>query len=139
MPEKENTAPFILAILSGVLLIASGTRGSIGVYGIILSTIASFVEDTIIVSILDVVTLILILLASLGGVSVILGGYLIRKSQVILGKFIIAIGAGIGIPGLLLTVLTLIVTRDFFSVIAQHGIIGWAGIFLSLVARAKAK
>jgi len=55
-------------------------------------------------------------------------------SQVILGKFIIGIGAGIGIPDLLLTLFSLIVTGDFLSVVAQHGTIGWMGIILSLVA-----
>jgi len=47
MPKKENTTRFALSILSGVLLVVSGTRGSIGVYEIVLSTIVSFVEDAL--------------------------------------------------------------------------------------------
>ncbi len=139
MPKKKNLAPYVLSILSGVLLFVSGTQGSIGVYGIIIDMISSFVEDALLLSILNAVALILILLASLGGISVILGGYMIYKSRVILGKFIIGIGAGMGVPGLLLTLFTLLINRDISIVIAQHGIIGWTGIILSLIARSKAK
>ncbi len=61
----------------------------------------------------------------MGGFSVILGGYFIDKSQVRIGKFIIGVGAGMGIPSLLLTLFTLIAKQDFSMVIAQHGINHW--------------
>jgi len=136
---KGNKASFIVSIFSGALLIVSGTTGSIGVYGMILSLIARFVDDALVLRILEVVALVLLFLASLGGLSVILGGYLIYKSSVRVGKLIIGIGAGMGIPGLLLTLFPLVITRDVSAVIAQHGIIGWSGIILSLIARTIAK
>ncbi|MFB0505020.1 MAG: hypothetical protein ACETWE_14475 [Candidatus Bathyarchaeia archaeon] len=128
-----------LSILSGILLIISGTHGSVGVYGVILAVLMLLVKNVLLLSILRVVALILILLASLGGVSVIVGGSLIRKSRIRLGKFVIGIGSGMSIPGLVLTLLTVFVTRNLPAVVAEHGIMGWTGMIISLVARAKAK
>jgi len=140
MPRRKGlSTPVMLSLLSGVLLIISGTRGSIGVYGIIISVLALFLEDALLLLILKAVAFVLIFFASLGGVSVVLGGYLIYKSRVRLGKFLIGLGAGVGIPGLLLTLFTLIVSKDFSAVIAQRGVIGWTGVFLSLIARATAR
>jgi len=136
---KKKSTPFILSILSGIPLMISGTSGSIGLYGTILSLLASFVENDLVLLTLRAVAFALIFIASLGGVSVIFGGYLIRKSQVRMGKFIIGIGAGVGVPGLLLTLITSIISRSFPAVIAEHGVIGWTGIILSLVARSTAK
>ena len=135
MPKEKNLTTLMLTIFSGILLILSGTSGYIGVYGTVLSTLALFFENALVLSILRFIALILIFLASLGGFSVILGGYLIHKSRVSLGKFIIGLGAGVGIPGLLLTLFAVIVTQEFSAIIAQHGIMGWTGIALSLIAR----
>ena len=130
---------FRFSILSGILLIISGTRGSVVVYGAILIVLTLLVKNVLLLSILRVVAFVLIVLASLGGVSVIFGGNLIRKSHVRLGKFVIGIGSGVSTPGLLLTLLILFVTRDLPAVVAEHGIMGWTGIIVSLIARAKAK
>jgi hypothetical protein len=139
MPKSGNSSPFMFSILSGIFLIISGTRGSIGVYGQLILKITSFFDYFPFFYLLKAVVFILFLFAYFGGLTVILGGYLIRKSQVVLGKFVIGVGAGMGIPSLFFTLLTLIFTKDFSAIMAQHGIIGWTGIFLSFIARAKAK
>lgn len=139
-PEKSNLPAFI-SIVSGVLLVISGTQGyysGIGVYGELLKAILSLFEDTAIPSALEAVGKIPIFLASIGGFSVIIGGFLLYASQVRLGKLIVAIGAGIGIPELILALAALISSRDV-SALAQYQITGWAGIVLSIIARAKAK
>lgn len=61
------------------------------------------------------------------------------RSQVMLGRLVIGRGASLGIPGLVLMLLTVMVTRDFSSIIAQYGVIGWIGIALSFVVRSAAK
>ncbi len=139
MVKRKNSAVFLLSVFSGVLLVVSGVRGSIGGYGLVFSALALFVEDAVVLSVLWVVALVLVFLASLGGFAVMLGGYLIYRSQVMLGRLVIGLGAGVGIPGLVLMLLTVMVTRDFSSIIAQYGVIGWVGIALSLVVRAASK
>jgi len=139
MPNTKNLTVFILSIISGILLIVSGIHGSIGVYETILSTVALFFKHALAQSIIGSVALILILLASLGGFSVILGGYLIYKNRIRTGKFMIGLGASVGLPGLILILLTLTATQQFSLIIAQYGIIGWTGIALSLITRAVAK
>jgi hypothetical protein len=135
-----NRNVFLLSILSGILLVIAGIHGSIGVYGTILSFLALFFQDVHVLSFLEIVALILVFVASLGGFSVMFGGYLVYKSQVRLGKLIISLGTGIGIPGLLLAMINvMLVKQEFSTVIAQYGIIGWTGIILSLIARIKAK
>lgn len=139
-PEKSNLPAFI-AIISGILLVISGTQGyysGIGVYAELLKAILSLFEDIAIPSALEAVGQIPIFLASIGGFSVIIGGFLLYASQVRLGKFIVAIGAGIGTPELILALAALISSRDV-SALAQYQITGWTGIVLSIIARAKAK
>jgi len=136
---KKNFKILLLSFLSGILLVIAGTTGSVGVYGAVLSMLIQSSQETTIRAVLEWIALTLVLLASLGGFSVILGGYLIYKSRVKLGKLIISIGVGVGIPGLLLAVFAGIATQSLSSVIAQHGIIGWTGIALSIVARSLAE
>ncbi len=138
MVRRKNSAVFMLSVLSGLLLVVSGVSGSIGVYGIVFVALALFVKDIVALSVLWVAALVLVSLASLGGFAVMLGGYLIYRSQVMLGRFVMDLGAGVGVPGLVLMLFTVIITRDFSS-IAQYGVIGWIGIALSLVVRATAK
>lgn len=136
---KKNLTILLLSFLSGILLIIAGTTGSVGVYGAVLSALIQSSQETIVRSVLEWIALTLVLLASLGGFSVILGGYLIYKSQMRLGKLIIGLGIGVGIPGLLLAVSAGIATQDFSVVIAQHGIIGWTGIALAILAMSSVK
>jgi len=138
---KKNTLPFFVSIISGILLLISGTQGyysGIGVYGALISAIVQSFEDTLILSIVEFISRIPIFLASIGGFSVIIGGFLLYKSRVRIGKFMIGIGAGMGIPELILALAALIASRDL-SLLLQYQTTGWAGISLSLIARAKAK
>jgi hypothetical protein len=139
MAKRKNSAVFMLSVVSGLLLVVSGISGSTGVYGTVFSALALFVNDAFVLSVLWAVSLALVFLASLGGFAVMLGGYLIYRSQVMLGEFVMGLGAGVGVPGLALMLLTVVVVRDFSSIMAQYGVIGWIGIALSLVVRATAK
>lgn len=138
---KKNTLPFFVSTISGILLIISGTQGyysGIGVYGALISAIVQSVEDALVLSIVEFISKVPVFLASIGGFSVIIGGFLLYKSRVRIGKFMISIGAGIGIPELILALAALIASRDL-SLLLQYQTTGWAGIALSIIARAKAK
>jgi hypothetical protein len=74
-----------------------------------------FLQDVRVLFFLEIVALILVFVASLGGFSVMFGGYLVYNSQVRLGKLIIGLGTGVGIPGLLLALINVILIKQEFQ------------------------
>lgn len=80
---------------------------------------------------------ILIFIASLGGISVIIGGLLIGSNKVKTGKLIIALGAGLGLIGLIVSIIIGITEGSFTlnSLIT----LGAIGLILSIVARMMAE
>jgi hypothetical protein len=130
---------FGLSILGGILLLISGTSGQIGISLVILEQLPLFIKDTLIQTMATIVALFLIILSSLGGFTVILGGYLVYKRHVGTGKLLIGLGAGVGIPWLLFILFTLAMTQKVTAVTAQHSILGWSGIIFSFIARSIAK
>jgi hypothetical protein len=132
---KTNLLVFVLSIVGGILLIVSGTSGPMGIFLIILEKLPLFIKDALILTITAMVALFLIVLSSLGGFTVILGGYLIYKKHIGTGKMLIGLGAGVGIPWFLYILITIMVTREATAIIEQHSIVGWIGIVLSFIAR----
>jgi hypothetical protein len=135
MSLRTNLLAFALSVLSGVLLIVSGTRGPIGIFLVILEQLPLFIKDALIQTIAAVVALFLIILSSLGGFTVILGGYLVYRNHGGTGKLLIGLGAGVGIPWLLFMLFTVAMTQQVTAVTAQHNILGWVGIILAFIAR----
>ena len=83
--------------------------------------------------IVQIVFAILIFIASLGGISVIAGGVLIGKKKIVLGKILITLGAGLGLIGLIFSIIVAfsqnsMTLGSFFS-------IGTIGLILSIIAR----
>jgi hypothetical protein len=132
---KTNSLGFVLSIIGGTLLIVSGTRGPIGIFMIILQKLPLFIKDALVLAITTAAALILVVISSLGGFTVILGGYLIYKKHVGTGKLLIGLGAGVGIPWLLYILFTIMATQEVTAIIAQHSIVGWTGIIISFIAR----
>jgi hypothetical protein len=139
MPSKRNLVAATLSFLAGLVLIVSGTNGPIGIYLIILDKLPLFINDTLILSVTAFVALFLIVLSSLGGFTVIIGGYLVYKSHITTGKLLIGLGAGVGIPWLIFMLFTVMASQELSSVITQHSVTGWIGIIASFVARLIAK
>jgi hypothetical protein len=136
---KIRQLAFVISIIGGILLIVSGTQGPIGIFLIILEKINLLTQDQLILNVAGAVGLFLVILSSLGGFTVILGGYMINKSHKGTGKMLIGLGAGVGIPWLLFIIFTIAVTQEVTTVIAQHSIEGWTGIILSFIARSLAR
>ena len=135
MPDKRSLLVLVLSIFGGALLIVSGTSGPIGIYAAILQNLPLIIKDQIVLLIAAATGLILVALSSLGGLTVIVGGYLIYKSHVTTGKLMIGLGAGVGIPWLLFILFTLMATQELTPIITQHSITGWIGIIVSFIAR----
>ncbi len=129
----KNSKAMVVAIIAGILLLISGMNGLAT-----METIKDFVTEHVMDNeIIQLVFVILILIASLGGIAVIAGGVLIGKKRVIPGRLIIAIGAGLGLIGLIFSIAVAIVEGSF--TITSFFTIGAVGLILSIVARMIAK
>jgi hypothetical protein len=139
MPNTKRSIAFILAVVAGLLLLISGIRGPTGTYQLIIDQLPQFIQNQQILQIANTVALILITISLAGGIAVIAGGILILMNRVGTGKWVIGLGAGVGIPWLIMLVVTLITTQQLSAVVAEYSTIGWAGIVLAFVARTIAK
>jgi len=122
-----------IALIAGILLIIGGISG-LATWETIKDFVTTHIADN---SIIQIVFAILIFIASLGGLSVIAGGLLIGKNKIGLGKFIIALGAGLGLIGLIFSLIVTYIEGNF--TIGSFFSIGVIGLILSIVARKLAK
>ena len=95
----RNKPAGIFAIIGGALIFFGGGIGIVN----LLTTAQNYVEQWFPGNEqLQLIFRILIVIASLGGIAVIIGGILIWKNLVFIGKIFIFLGAGIGLIGLLI-------------------------------------
>ena len=130
---SRNKQAMVIAIIAGIFLLFAGISG-LATWETIKDFVTKNIIDNFIVQILFAV---LIFIASLGGISVIFGGLLIGKNNVGIGKFLITLGAGLGLIGLIFSIIVAymegnLTIGSFFS-------IGAIGLILSIVARMRAK
>jgi hypothetical protein len=129
MVKKNNQRSMIIAIIAGLLLLISGTSG-VSKW----ATIQDFVSINIIENyIVEIIFAVLIFIASLGGLSVIIGGILIGKNRIITGKFLILLGAGLGLIGLIFSII--ITVFEGSLTLGSYFTIGGIGLILSIIAR----
>lgn len=130
---KNNKTAMIVAIIAGIFLLIAGVSG-LATW----ETIKDFVNENITdYFIVQVIFAILLFIASLGGISVIIGGILIGKDKVKTGKFMITLGAGIGLIGLIFSII--IAYMENSLVIGSFFSVGAIGLILSIVARLMVK
>jgi len=122
-----------IAFIAGILLIIGGISG-LATWETIKNFVTTHILDN---SIIQIVFAILIFIASLGGIAVILGGILIGKNKVLSGKFIITLGAGLGLIGLIFSLTITFIEGNF--TIGSFFSVGIIGLILSIVARMHAK
>jgi hypothetical protein len=139
MPKIIRAVAFVLAAVAGVLLLVSGIHGPTETYQLIIDNLPQFIQDQQILQIVNFVALILITISLAGGLAVIAGGILILANRVGTGRLLIGLGAGIGIPWLIMLAITLITTGEVASVLAEYSSTGWVGIILAFIARSIAK
>ena len=132
MGDKRKQA-MIIAIFAGILLLISGVSG--------LATwevIRDFVTTNIIYNyIVQIIFAVLIFIASLGGLSVIIGGILIARDNIRTGKLFITLGAGLGLIGLIFSIIVAVMENNF--TIGSFFSVGAIGLILSIVARLMVK
>lgn len=137
----RNGLSIALALIGGFLLFQVSWVGSIG----FIADIALYAQ-TYFPAAAEVITLVLTILlyiAALGGIAVIIGGIMIAMDRVGTGKFVIGLGAGVGLFGLIITLIEAYLAggvaalTDFLTLVSQS--IAWIGVIMSIVARSMAK
>lgn len=111
---ETRTSGLVLIVLGGILLIYAGSTGSIGVFETIVDYAKNYLGSTE-TTILEILLIGLGIIASLGGISVLVGAYLIRNERKGTGKLIVGIGAGMGLIGLILLIATTVMGREGLS------------------------
>lgn len=100
----QNKLAAVLAYISGILLLLSGITGVdswMKIQDLTLSLI-SF-------PLLQKVFVVVLFLSSLGGIVVILGGFLIYRNKTITGRVLVLIGSGVGIISYALSLFTTVI------------------------------
>ena len=131
----------ILAFAGGALLIIAGVTGSVGVVGKAIEYLIDQLGGPT-AAILSIVLQALYFIADLGVVAVIFGGGLIYTGRKRVAKFIIGIGAGMGLIGFIIILISALFhgwayTLSFLFIIFQS--LGWIGAILSIAATLLAK
>lgn len=136
--SSRNKNAAVLAIVGGLLLLLGGSVGMVGFLTEFKEIVQNMLGDPN--PAVETIFLILIFIAALGGLAVIIGGLLIYKNHIISGKIFISLGAGIGIFGLIIGLISATYHGD------EVGFFAWLttsftgiGILLSIIARLLAK
>jgi hypothetical protein len=137
----SSKSAIILAFVGGALLIIAGVTGSVGIVGKAIEYLIDHLGGPA-ADLLSIVLQALNFIADLGGVAVIFGGVLIYMERKRVAKFIIGIGAGMGLIGFLIILISALFhgwayTLSFLFVIFQS--VGWIGVILSIAATLLAK
>ncbi len=136
--STRNKTAAGLAIVGGILILIGGTTGMAG----FLTELKKIVQDMLgdPNQAVETIFWILIFIAALGGLTVIIGGLLIYKEHIIIGKILITLGAGFGLIGLILGLISAYSQGEeanFFSWLTTS--FTGVGFVLSLIARFTAK
>ncbi len=130
--NNENAG--LIAIIGGVLMLLAGITGAAA-----WKALGELAIDVTGMESLGIVFQVLVLIGALGGLVVILGGLMVRRESVSVGKILITIGAGLGIIGLIIFLIVTFMGDDpAGNFIAGIGL-GFIGLVLTIVARQKAE
>jgi hypothetical protein len=133
---------FMLALVGGILMLIAGMVGSIGIIGFAFQELQTYFPQY--ANLIAVVLAVLTVIASLGGIAVIIGGFLLLRARLTTGKLLIGLGAGVGIIGAIIGLASGLAQgwglyASFVAVFATGQILGWVAIFLSILARILAR
>ena len=126
---SKSIQAMLIAIIAGILLLIAGVSGA-ATWEAIKGFVASQFPGN---EILEIVFVVLIFIASLGGIAVIIGGLLIGKKKTRIGRLLILLGAGMGIIGLIFSII--VAYSEGSLALGSFLSIGTIGIILSIVAR----
>jgi len=131
---RRNDEAAVLAAIAGALLLVVGYSGARGVHRLF-SLLLGFLGDRPLL--LLVVAYIFVAIASLGGIAVLLGAYLIYADRVRTGRLLILLGSGAGLISLVLFLIGNLRREEFSYVLEVLPAV--LGVSLGIVARFRAR
>jgi len=129
----RNDQAAVLAAVAGALFLVVGYNGVRGVHRFI-NLLVAWLGNSLILLVLAYV---FVAIASLGGIAVLVGAYLLHVDRVRTGRLLILIGSGAGLLSLILFVVG-IVRREEFSILLEV-LPALLGVVLGIIARFRAK
>jgi len=139
----RNRDSFLLCLIAGLILLAVGYNEGTGTIALIFLFLQAIPALDPVFPIIGVILAVLWVIGWLGGVAVIIGGYLLTARHVRLGKWIIAISAGFGIISFILVVLYVLFVHGLAGLLVLTWLImhtAWAfALLLTIIARHIAK
>ncbi|NWF95040.1 MAG: hypothetical protein HXY34_02760 [Candidatus Thorarchaeota archaeon] len=133
----KNSVPVVLCLLGGLLLLQASWLGDIGFLAVIIAyaqTAFSAIADA-----MGILLRVLLWIAALGGIAVIVGSILIAVNRIRFAKFIIGLGAGIGLIGLIIMLVTVVVSGGIAELLGLAVLvsqsIAWIGVILTVIGR----
>ena len=140
----ENKKWMIMCLIGGILMIISSVVGSVSFFALVFDILSDYVGAEV-AAILSIVLQIFGYIALGGGISIIIGVLILTLNSYRLGKFIIGLGAGMGLISLIIFLITSILSGALINDIAGlvvgiiNGSYGFAGVLLTIFARTKLK
>ena len=125
----------IVCGLGGVLMILSSTTGDVSVYRMVFDLASDYLNGRF-SNVFSIILAVIGLIASGGGFTVLAGTGIIASGYSWVGKFIVSLGAGMGILGLLVLLVTGIFSGGLVDQIFPIGP-GFIGVLLTISARLK--
>lgn len=140
----ENKKWIVICIIGGLLMFISSIVGSVSFYALVFSVVSGILGP-VAAATLSIVLLVFTYIALGGGISVIIGAIIVALGSYGIGKFIIALGAGMGLIGLIIFLITSILAGSVISSIIGlilqilNGSYGFLGVLLTIIARMRLK
>ncbi|MCP4760694.1 MAG: hypothetical protein GY870_02860 [archaeon] len=139
--EARHKIALILGISGGAFLLIAGVIGSTGWMGTTLEILQSYISNPDILTAIENILDLLNYIASMGGISVIIGAILLSLDKQRFGKLVIGLGTGTSLISFIILNVTLFIqgalTTEFMLILIQTP--GWAGVALSIVSIRAAK
>jgi hypothetical protein len=132
----HNQNAFILCLLGGILLIASGASGVIGLIDELAEALYAVLEFSLVLTLENIMAG-LATLTILSGIIVIIGGVIFTTSKVRAGRLIINLAIAMGICGLMIIMVQSVMAGTIaMDLLMQLQLsLGWIGAILAFIAR----
>ncbi|MFX1324457.1 MAG: hypothetical protein ACFE8N_05840 [Promethearchaeota archaeon] len=137
----EDKKWILLCVIGGTLMILGSTVGNINFFETVYGVLEGVLTSQLWLDIIRYGLNIMAFIAAGGGITVIVGAMIVGLGNYRIGKFIIGLGAGLGLIGFIIFITGSIINgsiiNDLNAIILEivNGGYGFLGVLLTIVAR----